>query len=271
MDQETGHLFALFGGPREDEVRTKGQRLAKAWLAKAQGSITEARTHMGLQLHKASELNVAQKCQHGGPPTESRLCEEQARTALQRADCAWKSGPRRMRELCGDYPDRAGRPTGGSVAVKAPDGGSEFSAGSTDSESDMECSESCDSGSSDPEMGDSEPPEAETEGFGPPEAKPEDSKLSDSESSETESEDSDSSEAESEDSNPFDMEERRRGRSRLTRGTQTPPPPPTQRSRIHAAPTRALQSRPHQTPRGNSFLPHRPWKRLRNSAGRWSG
>jgi hypothetical protein len=120
MDQETGHLFALFGGPEEDEVRTKGQRLAKAWLAKAQGSIKEARTLRGLQLHEASQLNVAQKCQHGGPPTESRLCEEQARIALQRADCAWKSGPRRMRELCGNYPDRAGRPTGGSVAVKVP-------------------------------------------------------------------------------------------------------------------------------------------------------
>jgi hypothetical protein len=63
-----------------------------------------------------------------------------------------------MRELCGDYPDMAGWPTGGSVTVKAPDGGSEFSRGSTDSESDTECSESCDSGSSDPEMGDSEPP-----------------------------------------------------------------------------------------------------------------
>ncbi len=73
MDQETGHLFALFRGPEEDEVRVKGQGLAKAWLAKAQDSITEARKHMGLQLHKASELNVAQKCQHGGPPMESRL------------------------------------------------------------------------------------------------------------------------------------------------------------------------------------------------------
>jgi hypothetical protein len=191
MDQETGHLFALFGGPEEDEVRTKGQRLAKAWLAKAQRSITEARTHMCLQLHKASELNAAQKCQHGQPPMESRLCEEQARIALQRADCAWKNGPRRMRELCGDCPDRAGRPTGGSVAVKAPDGGSEFSPGSTDRESDSECSESCDSGSSNPEMGDSEPPEAESEGFGPPEAEPEDSESLESESSETESEDSD--------------------------------------------------------------------------------
>ncbi len=110
-----------------------------------------------------------------------------------------------MRELCGELPDRAGGPTGGSAPVKAPDGGSEFSPGPPGSGSGTECSESCDPGSSDPEW-DSEPPEAESEGFGPPEAEPESS-----ESSETESEDSDSSEAESEDSNPFDMEARRRG------------------------------------------------------------
>ncbi len=30
MDQEVGHLYALFGGPEEEEVRVKGQRLAKA-------------------------------------------------------------------------------------------------------------------------------------------------------------------------------------------------------------------------------------------------
>ncbi len=30
MSQEVGHLYALFGGPEEDEVRVKGQRLAKA-------------------------------------------------------------------------------------------------------------------------------------------------------------------------------------------------------------------------------------------------
>jgi hypothetical protein len=26
MDQEVGHLYALFGGPDEDEVRVKGRR-----------------------------------------------------------------------------------------------------------------------------------------------------------------------------------------------------------------------------------------------------
>jgi hypothetical protein len=211
MDQEVEHLYALFGGPEEEEVRVKGQRLAKEWLAKARDSTEEARRCMSLQLRGASKLNAARQCRHDGLPTESRPCEEQARIALQRADYAWESGPRRMRELCGEYPDRAGWPTGGSVAVKAPDGGSGFSPGSTDSESDTECSESCDPGSSDPEMGDSKLPEAESEGFGPPEAEPEGSESSESESSGTESEDSDSSEAESVDSNPFDMEARRRG------------------------------------------------------------
>ncbi len=101
-----------------------------------------------------------------------------------------------MRELCGEHPDRAGWPSGGSVPVKAPDGGSEFSPGSPDSGSGTECSESCDPGSSDPGW-DSEPPEAESESFGPPEAEPENSESSRSESSETGPEDSDSSEAES--------------------------------------------------------------------------
>jgi hypothetical protein len=88
MDQEVGHLYALFGGPEEEEVRIKGQRLAKAWLAKAHDSVEGARRCMGLQLRRASKLNVARQCRHDGPPTESRPCEEQARAAIQRADCA---------------------------------------------------------------------------------------------------------------------------------------------------------------------------------------
>jgi hypothetical protein len=196
MDQEVGHLYALFGGPIEEEVRIKGQRLAKAWLAKAHDSIEGARRCMGLQLRRASKLNVAWQCHHDGPPAESRPCEDQARAAIQRADCAWEGGPRRMRELCCEYPDRAGWPTRGSVPVKAPDGGSEFSPGSTDSESDTDSSKSSDSDSSEPETGDFEPSETGTEVSEPPEA---------------ETEDSESSEAESEDSAPFDMEARRRG------------------------------------------------------------
>ena len=43
MDQEVGHLYALFGGPEEDEVRVKGQRLAKTWMDKAVDSVERAR------------------------------------------------------------------------------------------------------------------------------------------------------------------------------------------------------------------------------------
>jgi hypothetical protein len=163
MDQEIGHLYALFGGPEEDEVRIKGQRLAKAWLATAHDSVEGARKHMGLQLRRASKLNVAQQCQHDGLPAESWPCEGQAQAAIQRADCSWESGPRRMQELCGEYPDRGGWPTGGTIPVKAPGGGSEFSPGHMDSESDTDSSDSSDWDSSDPETGDSEPSEAETE------------------------------------------------------------------------------------------------------------
>jgi hypothetical protein len=68
IDQEVGHLYALFGGPEEYEVRVKGRRLAKAWLAKAHDSVEGAREHMGLQLQRAFKLNVARQCQHDGPP-----------------------------------------------------------------------------------------------------------------------------------------------------------------------------------------------------------
>ncbi len=195
MDQEVGHLYALFGGPEEDEVRVKGQRLAKAWLAKAHDSVEGAREHMGLQLRRASKLNVARQCQHDGPPAESRPCEEQARTAIQRADCAWIDGPRRMRELCGEYPDTAGWPTRGTASVRAPGGGSEFSPGPADDRSDSDTSESSDSDSYDSETGDS-----------------------------------DSSGTETEDPAPFDVEVRRLGCSHLTRAAQIPPLP-TRRSR----------------------------------------
>jgi hypothetical protein len=46
MDQEVGHLYALFGGPDKDEVRVKVRRQAKAWLAKAHESIEGAREHI---------------------------------------------------------------------------------------------------------------------------------------------------------------------------------------------------------------------------------
>ncbi len=48
MDQEVGHLYALFGGPEEDEVRVKGQRLAKTWMDEAVDSVERARRCVGL-------------------------------------------------------------------------------------------------------------------------------------------------------------------------------------------------------------------------------
>jgi hypothetical protein len=138
MDQEVGRLYALFGGPDEDEVRVKGRRQYKSWLAKAHESVEGAREHIGLQLRRASRLSFVRLCQHDGPPTESRPCEEQARTAIQRANHAWEGGPERIRELCNMSLEAADRPTRGMVPVEAPVGRSEFSPGSTDSESDSD-------------------------------------------------------------------------------------------------------------------------------------
>ena len=179
-------------------------------MDKATDSVEGARRCMGLRLQGTSELDGVRLCYHDGLPTESRSCETQARAAIQRADRAWRRDPRRIRGLCAEPPSRAGGAAGGSAPVEAPDGGSEFSPGPSDSGSGTESFESCDLCSPDPEW-DSEPSEAGSERFEPPEAEPEGSESSGSEPSETESEDSDSSEAESEDSNPFDMEARRRG------------------------------------------------------------
>ncbi len=210
MDQEVGHLYALFGGPEEDEVRVKGQRLAKTWMDKAIDSVEKARKRVGLRFQGTPELDGPRQCYHEGPPMESRPCEIQARTATRRADRAWRRGPRRVKELCGGLPGGAGEPDEDSAPAGAPDGGSEFSPGSSDSESDTDCFESCDPRSSDPEE-DPEPSGAESEKPSPLEARSESSESSESESLEIESEDSDSSEAESKESDPFDMEARRRG------------------------------------------------------------
>jgi len=59
MDQETGHLFALLGGPEEDEFRVKGQRLAKAWMDKALDGVERAQRCMGLLLQGASKRRAA--------------------------------------------------------------------------------------------------------------------------------------------------------------------------------------------------------------------
>jgi hypothetical protein len=178
---------------------------------KAVDSVEGALKCVGLRFQGTSELDGPRQCHHDGPPMESRPCEIQARTATRRADRAWREGPRRAKELCGGPPGGAGEPDGDSALAEAPDGGSEFSPGSSGSESDTDCFESCDPRSPDPEE-DFEPSEAESRKFRPLEAGSEGSESSESESSETESEDSDSSEAESGESDPFDMEARRRCR-----------------------------------------------------------
>jgi hypothetical protein len=127
VDQEVGHLYALFGGPEEDEVRMKGQSLAKAWMDKAVDSVKRAWRCVGLRFQGTSELDGPRQCRHDGPPMESRPCEIQARTATRRADRAWRKGPRCVEELCGGLPGRAGEPDRGSAPPEASYGGSEFS------------------------------------------------------------------------------------------------------------------------------------------------
>ena len=115
-----GHLYALFGGPEEDEVRVKGQRLAKVWMDKAVNGVERTRRCVGLRFQGTSELDGARQCHHDGPPMESRPCEVQARADIQRADRAWRKGPRRIKELCGGLTGGAGEPDGGSVPAEAP-------------------------------------------------------------------------------------------------------------------------------------------------------
>ena len=141
-------------------------------MSKALDSVERARRRVGLRFQGMSELDGARQCHHDGPPMESRPCEVQARAAIRRADRAWRRGPRHIKGLCGELPDRAGGPAGSSAPVEAPDGGSEFSPGPSDSGSGTECFESCDLCSPDPEW-DSEPSEAGSERFEPPEAEPE--------------------------------------------------------------------------------------------------
>jgi hypothetical protein len=174
MDQEVGHLCALFGGPDEDEVRVKGRSQAKAWLAKAHMSVEGAREHMGLQLRRASKLNVARQCQHDGP----RVGHAKSRPELPSSGptAPGKMDPSACENFAVCPPEQqTGRP-GGMVPVGAPVGGSEFSPGPANSESDSDSSES-----------------------------------SNSDSSDSEAEDSDSSEPWTEDSAPFDIEMREKG------------------------------------------------------------
>ncbi len=201
MDQEVGHRYALFGGPEEDEVRVKGQRLAKALMDKAVDSIERARKRVGLRFRGTSELDGPRQCHHEGPPMESRPCEIQARTATRRADRTWRRRPRRIKELCDGLTGGAGESGGDSAPTEDPESGSESSPDSSGSESDTDCFEFCDLRSPDPEEDELMPLEVGPVGHG----------SSVSESSEAESEDSDASESESGESDPFDMGSRRRG------------------------------------------------------------
>jgi hypothetical protein len=142
MDQEVGHLYALFGGPEEDEVRVKGQRLAKMWMNKAIDSIERARKCVGLRFRGMSELDGPRRCHHDGPPMESRPCEIQARTATRRADRAWRKRPRHIKELCDGLTGGASESGGDSAPAGDPEGEFESSPEPSDSESDTDCFES---------------------------------------------------------------------------------------------------------------------------------
>ncbi len=268
MDQEVGHLYALFGGPEEDEVRMKGQRLAKVWMDRAMDGIERARKHVGLQFQGGLELDGPRQCHHDGPPMESRPCEIQAPNATRRANRAWRKGPRRVREFCGRLAGNAGESGEVSAPTEEPDGESESSLDSSDSESDTDCFESCEPHSPGPE-----------EGLGPSGLKrgssnrwrpsqqardhpsPDHRKLnlrtlalpSPSQGTPT-------------------LSTWRQGggaRSPPARAIPIPPSsPPIRRSQARAAPTRVSRSHPRRTPRWTLLLRRHPWRRLRSSAGR---
>jgi hypothetical protein len=67
MYQEVSHLYALFGGPKEDEVRVKGQRLAKAWMNEAVDSIEKARKHVGLRFRGRGNVTTRGRPWRVGP------------------------------------------------------------------------------------------------------------------------------------------------------------------------------------------------------------
>jgi hypothetical protein len=136
MDQEVSYLYALFGGPEEDEVRVKGQRLAKAWMDKAVDSVEKARKHVGPRLRGKAELDGPQRCRHEGPPTESRPCEIQARAATKQADRAWRKRPRRIKGLCSGLTDGVDEPEGDLDPAEESESESESSSDSSDSEDD---------------------------------------------------------------------------------------------------------------------------------------
>jgi hypothetical protein len=197
MDQEVGHLYALFGGPDEDEARVKGQRLAKMWLAKAHESVERGREHIGSHLRKVSGLDLVRYCQHDGPPAESLPCSEQAQAAIQRASRAWGDRPGGIQGLCGVSPGAAGRSIRGMVPVEAPAADSEFPPDLTDSESDSDPSDSEDSDSSGSDTEDSDSSETGAE-----DSAPSDAEMAEQGPLTSDTDNSDSSSIDSEDSDP---------------------------------------------------------------------
>jgi hypothetical protein len=258
MDQEVGHLYALFGGPEEDEVRVKGQRLAKAWMDKAVDSVERARRRVGLRFQGASELDGARQCHHDGPPMESRPCEIQARTAIQRADRAWRKGPGASRSSAASSPTeradqleaqsrwkhrtaalgfhQALRTAGVTQTALSPATSALQTQSGTPS---LQRPGQRGSGHQRPNQRILSRPCLSHQRLSPriPTRRRLSRRI------------------------PTHLTWRRGegARSLPTRATPTPPPPPpTQRSRTRAAPTQALRSRLHQTPREISLLRHRP-------------
>jgi hypothetical protein len=267
MDQEVSHLYALFGGPEEDEVRVKGQRLAKAWMDRARDSIERARKQVGLRFQGRFEPDEPRQCHHETPPMESRPCEIQARTATRRADRAWRKRPRRVRELCGGLAINAGESGGVSAPAEDPDGESKSSPGSSDSESDKDCFESCDPHSPGPEEG-LGPSGAEAGELGPLEA--ESASPVSSESSRKRNWRTPALPSPSQGIPTLSTWRRgEEARSPPARAIPIPPSPaPIQKIQVRVAPTRVSRSHPHRTPRQTLLLRRHPWRRPRSSAER---
>jgi hypothetical protein len=164
MEQEVGHLCACCGD--EEEAVVKAQRKAKTWLTKAHESVERAREHIGSHLRKVSDLELPHFCQHDGPPGESRPCDMQAFTTIQRACRAWEADPEQLRSICGEAFEPADRSTwdralarkSNSSLARTPGAVSEFPPNL------MSSGEDLDSFKTDTE--DSDSSEADTEGVG---------------------------------------------------------------------------------------------------------
>ncbi len=268
MDQEIGHLYALFGGPEEDEVRVKGQRLAKAWMDKAVDSVEGARRCVGLRFQGTSELDGARQCHHEGPPMESGLVRYRhwppfsgltapggedpgasrgsaASSLTERADQT--EAQRRQRHWMAALSFHQAPQTAGVTQTASSPVTSALQTQSGTSS--LQRPGQRGSGHQRPNRRILSRPNLSHQRLSP-------RILTHRRPSQRV---------------PTHLTWRRGEgvRSLPTRATLTPPPPPpTQRSRTRAAPTQALRSRLHPTPRDISLLRNRPWRRLRSSAGR---